>query len=224
MPHSFLSDIVSSLFRDRSWQKRLGRLFSHPIALLAIATVFATIAGVWLTNYYQERAWVREKQFETFRQGYAEALKLVDELSEVMSRRVFGLNRVIWVAKGTGTGELDQVWDEYYQSVAEWNTKLLAYKGRLARSIEPEAAEALGSWEDAALTNANSDPQTIHGHFFVAHHRVRTLVDCVRERCSGEAKGTAIQQAEQAVNELSVAVENFIHACTGKIYERAGSS
>ena len=209
---------------SKPFHKRLGRLFSHPIALLAIATIFATIAGVWLTNYYQERAWGREKRFETFRQGYQEALELVDELSEVMGRRVFGLNRVIWVAKGTGTGELEQVWEEYYQSVAEWNTKLLAYKGRLARSIEPVAAEALGNWEDAALTDATSDPQTIHGHFFVAHHRVRTLVDCVRERCLGETKANALQQAEQAVNELSVAVENFIQACTSRIHEYANQS
>ena len=220
----FFKEGLLQILQQRSVQRRFGRFFSHPVALLAIATIFATLAGAWLTNYYQEQAWVREKQFETFRQGYREAFELVDELSEVMSRRVFGLNRVIWVAKGTGTGELDQVWNEYYQSVEEWNTKLLAYKGRLVRSIEPEAAEALGNWEDPALTNSNSDPQTIHGHFFVAHHRVRALVDCVRERCSGEAKATAIQQAEQAANELSVAVENFIQACTARIHEYASQS
>jgi len=215
-----VGEAVRLLIKQRSFQRRLAKFLTHPVTLLAIATV----AAVWLTNYYQTQAWIREKQFEVFRQGYAEALKLVDELSEVMSRRVFGLNRVIWVAKGTGTGELDQVWDEYYQSVAEWNTKLLAYKGRLARSIEPAAAEALGNWEDAVLTDANSDPQTIHGHFFIAHHRVRKLVDCVRERCSGEAKANAIQQAEQAVNELSVAVEKFVQACTERIHEYANQS
>ena len=220
----FFKEGLLQILRQRSVHRRLGRFFSHPVVLLAIATVFATLASAWLTNYYQERAWLREKQFETFRQGYQEALRLVDELSEVMSRRVFGLNRAIWVAKGTGTGELDQVWEEYYQSVAEWNTKLLAYKGRLARAIEPLAAVALGSWQDAALTDASSDPQTIHGHFFVAHHRVRTLVDCVRERCSGEAKAHALQQAEQAVNELSVAVEDFIQGCTARIHEYASQS
>lgn len=212
--------VLLGLLTSKPFRKRLAKFLTHPVTILAIAT----LAAVWLTNYYQERAWIREKHFEMFRQGYREALELVDELSEVMSRRVFGLNRVIWVAKGTGMGELEQVWEEYYQSVAEWNTKLLAYKGRLARSIEPVAAEALGNWEDAALTDATSDPQTIHGHFFVAHHRVRTLVDCVRERCSGEAKANAIQQAEQAVNELSVAVENFIQACTARIHEYASQS
>jgi hypothetical protein len=215
---------IVELVTAKTFRKQLGRLFSHPIALLAIATVFATIAGVWLTNYYQERAWVRDKGFETFRQGYQEALRLVDELSEVMSRRVFGLNRVIWVAKGTGTGELDQVWDEYYQSVTEWNTKLLAYKGRLARAIEPAAAEALGHWEDAALTNTANDPQTIHGRFFIAHQRVRKLVDCVRERCPAETKAAAVQEAEQAVNVLSVEVEVFIQACTATIHEYARRS
>ena len=100
-----MKEAVGSFLQERAFRKRLARFLTHPVTLLAIATVFATLAGAWLTNYYQERAWVREKQFETFRQGYREALELVDELSEVMSRRVFGLNRVIWVAKGTGTGE-----------------------------------------------------------------------------------------------------------------------
>lgn len=220
MVHRQVMQVIQDLFTSKPFQKRLGRLFSYPVTLLAIATV----AAVWLTNYYQTQAWIREKRFEVFRQGYREALELVDELSEVMSRRVFGMNRVIWVAKGTGTGELNQVWDEYYQSVEEWNTKLLAYKGRVARSIEPAAAEALGNWEDTALTETDSDPQTIHGSFFIAHHRVRALVDCVRARCSSEAKATAIQQAEQAVNELSVAVENFIQACTARIHEYASQS
>ena len=215
---------IQGLFTSKPFQKRVGRLFSHPIALLAIATIFATIAGVWLTNYYQERAWIREKQFEAFRQGYAEALELIDELSEVMSRRVFGLNRVIWVAKGTGTGELDQVWNAYYQSVEEWNTKLLAYKGRLARSIGPGPAEALGNWEDPALTDSNTGPFTIHAHFFVAHAQVRALVDCVRQHCSGEEKANAIKTAEVAVNKLSLAVEEYIQACIARIHEYADQS
>lgn len=95
---------LRQIFGQREVRRRLARVFTHPVTLLAIATVFATLAGVWLTNYYQERAWVREKRFETFRQGYEQALDVVDELSELMSRRFFGLNRVVWVAKGTGTG------------------------------------------------------------------------------------------------------------------------
>jgi len=209
-----------SLLASKPFQKRFGRLFSHPISLLAIATVFATLAGVWLTNYYQEQAWVREKQFETFRQGYREALELVDELSDIMSRRFFGLNRVMWVAKGTGTGTLEETWATYYESVEEWNTKIMSYQGRLARFVDPDMAEALGSWEDAQAT----DPRTIHGRFFQAHERVRVLVDCARNRCAGETKATALQQAQQAVNGLGLAIQRFVETCTASIHEHASWS
>ncbi len=81
---------LSQIFSQRSVQKRTARVFPHPVTLLAIATVFATIAGVWLTNYYQERAWIRQKQFETYRYALDEGLKVVDELSETMGRRLPG--------------------------------------------------------------------------------------------------------------------------------------
>jgi len=81
-----VKDAVEVLIKQKAIQKRLAKVLAHPITLLAIATIFATIAGVWLTNYYQERAWVREKQFEAFRHGFDEGLKLVDELSEAMGK------------------------------------------------------------------------------------------------------------------------------------------
>ena len=146
----FFKEGLLQIFSQRSVQKRIARVFTHPVTLLAIATVFATIAGAWLTNYYQERAWAREKQFELQRYAYDEGLKVVDELSEAMSKRLFGLNRVVWVAKGTGTGELDKVWQEYYDSVVDWNVKLARYKSRLSRFVGQEAAQAFTSPEDAA--------------------------------------------------------------------------
>ena len=209
--------LLVELFSSKPFQKRLAKFLVHPVTILAIATV----AAVWLTNYYQHQAWVREKRFVIFEKDYQSALRLVDEVSDLMSRRFFGLNRVVWVAKGTGTGELDEVWDEYYQSVIEWNTKHLAYRGRLKRLISPLAAEVFGTWDDPALKDVETPPSSIHAAFFVAHKRVRELVDCVRQRCSSEAREAALQQAEQTLNELGVAMEKFVQACTASIHERA---
>ncbi|MBI3087537.1 MAG: hypothetical protein HYY91_01425 [Candidatus Omnitrophica bacterium] len=213
-----------SLLASKPFQRRFARFIVHPVSLLAIATVFATIAGVWLTNYYQERAWVREKRFETFRQGYREALELVDELSELMSRRFFGLNRVVWVAKGTGTGELDQVWDEYYESVVEWNSKFLVYRSRLTRSIEPVAGVAFAASPETALDGEPGGVKSIHGYFFTTHQDVRKLVDCVRQRCSDEDKAAALSQAERSLEVLGVAIESFIETCLDRIHEHASQS
>ncbi len=214
---------ILGMLTSRPFHRHLGRFFSHPIALLAIATVFATIAGVWLTNYYQERAWVREKQFETFRYTFDEGLKLIDELSEAMSKRLFGLNRVAWVTKGTGTGELEQVWNEYYDSVVDWNVKLARFKGRLARFVGPEVAEAFASQQDATFGDADGTPSSIHGQFLVAHQKVRALVDCIRQHCSEQGRQAALKDVEQQLNALGLGVDQFVQACTEGVYEHAGS-
>ena len=216
----FFREGLFQILQQRSVRRQLGRFIYHPVVLLAIATIFATLAGVWLTNYYQDRAWLREKQFEAFQQGYAEALRLVDELSELMSRRFFGLNRALWAAKGTGTGELEQVWSAYYETVVEWNTRIMSYRSRLARSVDSEVAQALGSWDDPYA----ADPRTIHGRFYQAHEQVRALVECVRDRCSGEDRQAALEKAQQAVNELGVAIERFTDACTARIHHYASTS
>ena len=212
-----LKDTVGSFLQERAFQKRLGRFLTHPVTLLAIATIFATLAGAWLTNYYQERAWVREKQFETFRYTFDEGLKVVDELSDAMSKRLFGLNRVVWVAKGTGTGELEPVWNDYYASVVDWNVKLMRYKGRLSRFVNQEAAEAFASAQDVSLSYQEGVPTSLHGQFMVAHQKVRALVDCVRQRCAEPAKQAALKEAQQQLNDLGVAVEQFLETCTERL-------
>ena len=210
---------MAQIFGQRAVQRRIARFLRHPVTLLAIATVFATLAGVWLTNYYQQQAWVRDKQFEMYRYRMDEGFELVDELSDATSQRLFGLNRVIWVAKGTGTGELDQVWQEYYESVVDWNVKLARYKSRLSRFISPDAAEAFANPQDAALSYAEGVPTSLHGRFLVAHQQVRALVDCVREQCQDPARQAALQAAQQDLNALGEAVDAFLEGCTNQLYQ-----
>ena len=209
----FFNEGVFQILRQRAVQRRIGKFFSHPVVLLAIATVFATLAGAWLTNYYQKQAWLREKEFEIRSYGLDEGLKVVDELSESMSRRLFGLNRVVWVAKGTGTGELDHVWQEYYESVVDSNVTLARYKSRLRRFVGEEAAQAFASPADAALSDSEGTPASIHGQFMVAHQKVRALVDCVRDRCQDPARQAALTDAQQELNTLGESVDAFLDSC-----------
>ena len=214
---SVLQDALKELADSKPFQRQVGRILSHPLTLLAVATICATVAGVWLTNYYQEQTWIRDKQFEVYKHRLDEGLLLVDDLSEAMGRRLFGLHRVLWVAKGTGTGELDAVWNEYYESVVDWNVHLARDRSRLSRLIGAEAAEAFSSPQDAALSYAEGVPMSIHGQFFVAHQRARALVDCVRDRCPVTDRQAALAAAQQDVAALGEAVDQFLEACTGAL-------
>lgn len=218
-----LPELFNTLWNDQPLRRRLARLLIHPMVILAAATICATLAGAWLTNYYQEQAWRREQQFELFRYGFDQGLKVVDELSELTSRRLFGLNRVVWVAKGTGTGDLETAWNSYYETVEDWNIKLAVYKSRLQRFIGSEAAEAFLSADDAALSYQEGEPVSLHGQFLLAHQKVRALVDCVRRHCAAPEKQEALQAAQQQVNELGVAVEDFLRLCTENAYSAQDS-
>jgi len=104
--------------------------------------------------------------------------------------------------------------------VEEGNTKLMSYRCRVLRGVGEEVALALGGWDDTHATN----PRNIHDFFFQAHERVRVLADCARRRCTGETKATALQEAEEAVNKLGLAIPAFIQGCTDKIHKYASQS
>ncbi len=197
---------------------------SKPILIPAVVTCFVAVAGTWMTDRYQTTAWVRERQFEIFKQNFEGGLALVDDLAEHMGTRFIGLNRVIWAVKEQaprGPQNLDEAWDEYYDSVVAWNAKLLRYKGQLSRFIGTGVAETFCSREDYRLSYSKGDPQSIHGMFLVAHQHVRALMECAQMNCASEARQSALREANQSVNLLGIMVEDFINTATQKVYERA---
>ena len=113
----------------------------RPMVISVVVPIMVACAGIWLTDHYQERAWHRQTSFELFRANYDRALETIDELSQVMGGRFFGLMRVTWADQGTGTRDLDSVWDEYYSSVQEWNMKKMHFKNRVARAVGDEMAD-----------------------------------------------------------------------------------
>lgn len=105
-----------------------------------------------------------------------------------------------------------------------WNgTPLTSYKRRLARFVGDEAAQALSSEKDAALSYSEGDPVSLHGKFMVAHQKVRALMDCVRAKCDAKANEQALQTAQQQVNDLGLAVDGFLERCTDALYSRTGA-
>lgn len=78
--------------------------------------------------------------------------------------------------------------------------------------------------EEATQGVGEAGPRSIHGYFLVSHERVRKLADCVRQHCTGQARDAALQEAEQALKDLGVAIEAFTHASTDAIDEHASTS
>ena len=216
-PNESWLQALQAFFLSRSARRRIAKILAHPVSLLAVATLLGALAGAWLTGVYQERMWLRQTQFEMFRQGYAEAQALLRELSEAMSRRLFGMQRVVWVAKGTGTGELEPVWQAYYESVEDWNARLLDRRIRLVQLVGPEEAQTFAASADSLPEDPQSEPPSLHEQFRQAHEQVRALVDCVRHRCPDAEREAALKRAQEQLNGLGLEIEAFIGSCWSRI-------
>jgi hypothetical protein len=223
MQHRFRANLARARqAAARWWQSRATTdSKSRPILISAIATCVITITGTWLTDRYQTQAWIRERQFEIFKQNFEGGLALVDDLAEHMGTRFVGLNRVIWAAERAEPDGIDAVWSEYDASVTGWNAKLLRYKSQLTRFIGPETAETFCSQDDYRINRAEGNPQSIHGLFLITQQDVRALVECVQRRCDDDERGAALRAASQSAELLGVVVEDFINTATTRVYERA---
>lgn len=222
-------------FIKRLWQWSAGRnqlisrswrivLRERSLLRFILRALVITLAGTWLSFYFQTQSWIRERQFEVFRKNYEESLLLIDELAEMTGRRAFGLNQVLWVAKGTGTGDLEQVWDDYYVTARDWNVKLRLYKIRIDRSIGREQAELLQSASEEGNSDGYQTPKSIHGNFRLAHTLVREYVDSVKKGDAEDVKKQKYQQALEAINRLSFATDIFFSSCLDAIYVQVGES
>ena len=67
--------------------------------LLLSGFVLTTIAGGILNYLFQSAAWKRQQKYQLLANAIVEGRDLFDELTDLMNRRVFGLQRVYWVIK-----------------------------------------------------------------------------------------------------------------------------
>lgn len=199
----------------------LGKIIKHPIFVTFIGTGLVTLIGVQLSNYNHKKTWTREKRFEVFQEQFNSSLKLIDELSTIMGQRLFGLNQVLWAANDSKNGNMNEVWKTYYVHVENWNSNLLQYKLRLSRLIDEDVAYSFYNNEDAQRSLKDEViPETIHGHFMIAHKCVRRVVDCVRSGCDKQTKKESVKKANNAIYTLYNKIEDFIKLCNKEIYNR----
>lgn len=197
----------------------IAKFLKHPLIVTIIGTGLVTFGGIVVSDYYQSRAWVRDVEFEVFRENHQRALVVLDELSHAMSARLFGMNKVFWVIKGTGTGDPKEVWNEYYRSVEHWNINLLQFNQRLARYVDKDCADYLMNDRDSYSAYQGGSPNTVHGHFLVAHKQLRELYDCVTKvkQCSESDIVMRSKKTETTIFRLGNEIKRFNNFCVRKI-------
>ena len=122
-----------------------------------------------------------------------------------MNKRFFRLQRLLWIAESGDRSSFNQMWDEYYESVIEWNYKLNANRNRIERLAGQETAIFFLDFRDATRPE---NPESIHGRFKLAH-------DCllrVRKSFLTNSKNLTerIKEAYAALSRLDIEIDAFI--------------
>jgi hypothetical protein len=98
-------------------------LNSH-FGLLVIGFIFTTVVGSLLSVVFQRASWKRQTRVDLYRKRSEEGTSFLDELSELIGRRFFALQRYLWAIEDRDSYNFEEVKKAYYEIVAGWNTKI----------------------------------------------------------------------------------------------------
>lgn len=172
--------------------------------LLTSGFVFTGIVGAILNSVIQTRVWERQKKHELLLSSLNEGKDLFDEISELLSKRSFGLLTVYWALQEKRPDEETQaIWDEYYQSVKLWNQKLRSFRFKTEAIAGSISANRLLDYNDDA---SSETPVSIHYKLRRAHLTVRQLKS-LDDPSAVEAR---MKEAGQQLDDIQNEIEDFL--------------
>ena len=159
----------------------------------------------------QRLSWQRQVRLDLFRQRYAEGTQLLEQLSSMVDKRYFRLQRLIWsIADGSPQETISTREHEYFEAVVEWNEKLESVHNRLRLLVGESVALQFLDYADDCRPD---DPQSLHYRFVKAHRAVLKAKDDLPLALS----------AKQEVDSLNSAVSRFAFDTTTLFMARASA-
>ena len=116
--------------------------------------------------------------------------------------------------KGRGPFQPWQVWLAVLVAAAAGAAVGVAV-GQLMQRPRPVAMNARIDMVDAAMMYAERKSETVHRRLTTLEQWVRMILACIRHSCAPEAREVALQQAEQALDDLDATVDHFVHPYAG---------
>src|SRR4051794_14910918 len=96
--------------------------FNSQLGLLLLGFAFTSVAGGVFARWLQEKSWYRQTKVDLFRKRYEEGVQFLDELSELIGKRSFALQRLLWaVVDDRAAEKVEKLSDDYFEIVFLWN-------------------------------------------------------------------------------------------------------
>lgn len=99
------------------------------VVLLLLGFVLTSVVGGALGWFFQNRSWTHQHRVQQRDQERAQAMKVFEEVSSLLDRRLYRMRLVFWSAKrhaegAASAGALDEARAQYREVVATWNDNL----------------------------------------------------------------------------------------------------
>ena len=204
--------------------KIILRCLRHPLFITIVAGVMTCFWGQHVAYQYQIRQLRYQQEFEIFKERFSGSMELLDEISLTASERLMGMERVLWVIKDTSKGNVDEVWDDYYKTVLNWNVKQLVFKTKLIQFVGDRKliVDLMDNEDSSSVLCENKNPKTLHGHFIRAHKTIKQLYQCAHYKLSSESINALIDSTQKEIIELGQAVEEFHNKYLQSVYRMGG--
>ncbi len=191
--------------------EELWRALGTEQGKLLFGFVLTTIAGGVLAYIFQWFSWRRQARIDLFRQRYSEGELLLKQVSSLIDRRYFRLQRLVWSLVDNATPEkIAEREKDYFKTVVEWNEKLRSIHNRLRLLIGEHVAL---QFLDYADDYRQDDPNSLHYRFVKTH---RTALRAKDDR-------TLAQSAKEEVDRLNWTVSRFAYDVTTLFMTRASA-
>ena len=176
------------------------KFVNTPLGLLLLGFTFTTVMGGILTAHLQQMSWERQAKLALFEKRYDEGVKFLDELSDLIGRRYFLLQRYLWAIRDHESYNLNKASEDYFAGVVEWNTRLRTMRNKTRLLIgEGPALRLLDYADDGRPEN----PASLHYIFAKAHASVSRAKNDLNEI------NAALHEVEQLNSICSELLEDF---------------
>ena len=182
-------------------------LVEHSI-LLVMGFIFTGLLGGMWGYVLKRRSWIEETRHSLYQARYEEGSKFLDELSELIGRRFYLLQRLLWAFEEQDAERIKICEVAYFDAVNDWNTLFWRNRNKIRLLVGEEQANAFLDYGDDYLGDR---AQSLHYKFVLAHRKV----------IAAKAGAREFNEARRQVVELNWKCSVFLERLTSTFVERA---
>lgn len=180
------------------------------LLLLIVGFLLSSILGAFWAFTLRRRSWEEQTRHALYQARFDEGTAFLDDLSELIGRRFFLLQRLWWAIEEGDTQAIDRCETPYFEVVEEWNAKFWRNRNKIRLLVGEEQASHFLSYED---DRAGDKPRSVHYKFVVAHRKVMEI----------RRKNGSMEDARQHVAELNWKCSVYLERLTAVFLKRAAS-